>query len=208
MRRFILALVVLCVFITPALAQDGNWYASLKGGISSGPEASAADQGVSLTLDTDVGAALMGSVGYAWENGVRLEGEVSWRDNELGDVDVRVGNRQGTVDVDGSVTNVAFMVNGAYEVALSPLLTPYLMAGLGVARLESEVSGLAGTSIQWDDDKTVFAYQAGVGVAYPLTPEWSFDVSYRFFGTEDVTFDDVTVTNTHHTGLFGLAYAF
>ena len=59
-----------------------------------------------------------------------------------------------------------------------------------------------------DDDETSFAYQVGAGVEYLLSKDFAFEVSYRFFGTPTVTFSDVDVNNTHHTGLVGLTLAF
>lgn len=207
MQRFLLAMLLFCVLAPPAFANDGQWYSSLKGGLSAGPEAEASAQGTTLTLDTDAGLAVLGSGGYAFGNGLSVEVEASWRSNDLGDVGI-VG-RSGSLNADGSLTNLAFMANAAYAMPLSPLLRPYLMAGVGMAMVDAELTGIEGLTFDpVDDDKTVFAYQVGVGVTYPLTEAMAFDVSYRFFGTEEVTFDDIDVTNTHHTGLVGLTYAF
>ena len=186
MRHFIHAMMLLVVLAAPALAQEGHWYLSVKGGINAGPEGTE----LGAAIETETGGAFLLAVGYDFAR-FRLEGELSGRSNDL---DVAVG---------GKVTNGALMVNGVYEVPLTDQFTPFVLVGLGTSRIEAEVRVL-----DYEDDKTAFAYQAGVGVEYPMTPNLSLEVSYRFFGTEDVTFGTVDVTNTNHTGLFGLTYAF
>ena len=60
-----------------------------------------------------------------------------------------------------------------------------------------------------DEDDTVFAYQAGGGMAYSFTPQLGVEVSYRFFGTAEPDMGGGLETNNiHHHGLVGLTYAF
>ena len=203
MRRFIQAMVLLGVLTTPALAQDSHWYTAVKGGLNAGADADVTGINVPISISTETGAAVLWTVGYA-RNQWRVESELSWRRNDLD----QVSGPGGSVSVGGTLRNFAWMVNGIYEVPMTNLFTPFLLGGIGLARVEGEVTSVAGYDVTVDDDKTSFAYQVGAGVEYPLSKDFAFEVSYRFFGTPTVTFDDVDVNNTHHGGLVGLTLAF
>lgn len=203
MRRFIHAMVLLCVLATPALAQDGHWYMGLKGGVDAGPDADVTGLNVPISISTETGAAVLWTVGRDF-GGLRVESELSWRRNDLD----QVTGPGGSVSAGGSLRNFAWMVNGIYEVPMTNLFTPFLLGGIGLARIEGEVTSIAGYDVAVDDDETSFAYQVGAGVEYLLSKDFAFEVSYRFFGTPTVTFSDVDVNNTHHTGLVGLTLAF
>ena len=212
MRRFFHAMVLLCVFATPALAQEGHWYTAIKGGLNGGADAEAASQDVSIGLGTEAGAAVLWSVGYAWEK-FRVESELSWRSNDLDTATFPGALRfestgTNTAPAEGGLTNFAYMLNGAYEMNWTPLFRPFVLAGLGFSSVTAELDRIGTQPFNFDDDKTAFAYQVGAGVEYPLSDSFAMEVSYRFFGTSAVKFSDVDVNNTHHTGLFGLTYAF
>lgn len=213
MRKFFHAVVLLVVLTTPALAQEKHWYMGLKGGVTAGADAEASSQGATLTLDTETGAALLWSVGYDLRNGFKVESELSWRRNDLDTATFPGALRfqstgTNTAPADGSLTNLAYLVNGVYEMNWSPRLRPFVLAGVGFSRVTGEVTRVGSATFAVDDSETALAYQVGVGVNYPLTAALTMEVSYRFFGTPNVTFDDVEINNTHHTGLFGLTYAF
>lgn len=203
MRRFIHAMMLLGVLATPALAQESHWYTGVKGGINAGADADVTGLNVPIGISTETGAAVLWTVGYA-RNQWHVESELSWRRNDLDEV----SGPEGSVSVGGSLRNFAWMVNGIYEVPMTNLFTPFLLGGIGLARVEGELTSVASYDVAVDDDKTAFAYQFGAGVAYPLSKDFAFEVSYRFFGTPTVTFSDVDVNNTHHGGLVGLTLAF
>ncbi len=214
MQRFIAALIMLCVFATPALAKDGQWYASFKGGVGGGPSGDVAYPGTSgLTLETEAGLVLLGAVGYAFP-GFRVEAEFSARRNDVDSASFKdpqlrfASTGSNEASAVGRLRTFAGMLNGIYEFKLSPLLTPFVMGGVGMAQVHGELVRVGDEPAPADDDKTAFAYQVGAGVEYPLSKDFALEVSYRFFGTQTVTFDDVDVNNTHHTGLVGLTMMF
>lgn len=212
LQRGLLISLVLALSASGAFAQDGHWYTAIKGGLNGGSKAEAEGQGVSIALDTEIGTALLWSVGYAI-NGFRIESELSWRQNDL-DAATLPGSLRfqstGTniATAEGQLINFAYMLNGAYEVALTDLFTPFVLGGIGFSRVTGELDRIGTQPFDFDDDKTTFAYQVGVGVDYLLMEALTMEVSYRYFGTPTVEFDDVEVNNIHHTGLFGLTYAF
>ena len=211
MKVFFSTMVFLCVLATSALAQERHWYTSFKGGINHQTGAEASGYGLTATLNTETGAALAWSVGYAFKDW-RVESELSWRRNDLDSVTLSGARFTSTgtnrASANGSVKNFAWMANGVYVLPLTDRFTALLLGGVGVARVTGELSRIGSADFAFDDEKTTFAYQVGVGAEYPLSQDFAFEVSYRFFGTPTVTFDDVDVDNTHHTGLFGLTMKF
>lgn len=71
------------------------------------------------------------------------------------------------------VKNMSLMLNGYYDVMTGSEWTPYVQAGLGVARVKLEPNDLA---------KAKFGWQVGTGVAYAVDSNVSIDVGYRFAG--------------------------
>ncbi len=197
--------IVLCAALvlvsTPAWAKEG-WYAGVKGGVVGGADTDVAPTAGTLTKNAEIGPAIMGTIGYADGNGARMEGEISWRKNDV-DTD---GLTLAGLPFDLNLENLAFMVNGAYDVQLNSQATSFIMGGIGFSR----VSGtLEHAGADFDEDDIVFAYQFGTGLAFPVTDSVSFNVSYRFFGTTEPELDSrFAINNTHHNGLFGLTYSF
>lgn len=213
MRRFIFTMVLLGALVTPAFAQAGQWYMGLKGGINAGPTADAASQGASVNIDTDAGFAAMVTFGYAVK-GIKVESEVALRENQADSATLGGGLRfsstgSAEAPVDGKILNLAYMVNGIYEFGGEQMtFTPFVLGGVGFSRVKAILNRIGDQPYGFEDETTTFAYQVGAGVEYPISDSLRMEVSYRFFGTPTVTFDDVDVTNTHHSGLVGLTLSF
>jgi opacity protein-like surface antigen len=83
------------------------------------------------------------------------------------------------------------------------LLTPYVGAGLGGARVDFD----------GDETDTEFAWQVMAGVDYAMTPQWSLYGEVRYFSVDDGRFvndDDLRVSGGYDSVdlLFGAAYRF
>lgn len=189
----------LLAFGLPATAADG-WYVSGSGGFSALQDASVKDTVTagSGTGDAgfDNGFGLSGAIGHSW-GAFRLEGELSYRENDLDDLDGITVNgflvtALGAVDLGGDVSSFGFMANGFYDFDTGSKWAPFLMAGIGGSKINLDVTSVAGTSTTYDESDTVFAYQAGAGLGYNFSPKTSVNAQYRFFGTSDPTFDDGT----------------
>ena len=209
MHKRILGLLSAAAFIgvaAGAQAADG-WYVSGDVGAAFLQDSSstAADEfGNSIDFDTefDPGFGVHGAVGHSWD-GFRLEGEVSYRKNDLDALTVTNVTLAGIgsfdvaaeFDAEGDVSALGFMVNGWYDFDTGSPWKPFIGGGVGTARISlNEVSAtVAGMSVPLaDDEDQVFAYQAGAGIGYELTPTIIVSLGYRFFGTLDPEFTDVT----------------
>lgn len=144
-----------------------------------------------ITTTSNIGSfnhgwALGGAVGKYLSCGNRIEGEFSYRNN--------TGNNwsafttgpfpllTSSTNWSGSVNSYSSMTNFIHDFqALStPCITPYLGAGIGVAKLDGDLSTPTTQSRIHD---TLFAYQGISGLKTKLTSRLSLLTEYRFFGT-------------------------
>jgi len=196
-----------------AAAAEGL-YLSLRGGVNFLQDtdmtidiAGVGSLGAELFYDTGwlAGAA----VGYAWANGLAVEGEFTYRQNGV-DRETLLGTRIG---LDGKESSYATMLNGYYRIDTGTLATPYLGVGIGSAFLNVDAGPSGGQKFNdWD---TAFAYQAMAGVSFAVMQQASIGVEYRFFGTTTPTFEDNVGAPTKvdpdyhaHDVLLSLTYSF
>ena len=187
-------------------AADG-WYVALDAGavILSDSTSTASDSlGNSITFDTefDTGFGVHGAIGHSWD-AFRLEGEVSYRQNDLDTLDITnltlagIGsfNNLGSLAADGDVSALGFMGNFWFELLKGSPWKPFVGGGLGVAQISINDASATILGVPFplaDDEDWVFAYQVGAGIGYEVTPTTVVSLGYRFFGTADPDFTDVT----------------
>jgi opacity protein-like surface antigen len=150
--------------------------------------------GTTTSVDFDTGYAGLGAVGYGFGNGLRLEGEIGYRDNDADDI--------------GSAKAWDFMGNLLYEFPSKGKFRPYIGAGIGAVRTEFEDGLVAGGNII-DDNDVVFGYQGIAGVAVALHERIDLTLDYRYLGTSDSTFSTaaggkVDAEYDSHTFMVGL----
>ncbi|MEQ1619698.1 MAG: outer membrane beta-barrel protein, partial [Terricaulis sp.] len=151
-----------------ASATEG-WYGRADAGWAIDGQAEP-DGGPSVNLDSDWTQHL--GLGYAFENGLRFEGELGHRFNQLED--------GGLADiVDGDVHAWSAMANLFYDFNRGGGVEPYVGVGVGAARINGY--SIDGSAFGIDDQDTMLAYQAMVGLAAPLTDNLDLDVGYRYF---------------------------
>ena len=199
MKQVLVALTVAVIFSIPAvsLAQPamGPYFSGFIGATMP------VDQDVSgFDLDDEVefdtGINIGGTIGYDY-GFLRLEGEVSYKEAEMKRVTDRISGDTYR-DIDGSIAATAFMANIFVDFHNQGPVTPYLGGGIGFAGLyQDDISGTSTTDgfrtdLYRDDDDLVFAYQAGAGMEIAINRQFSLDLSYRYFGTSNATFNEDT----------------
>ena len=125
--------------------------------------------------------------------GLRLEGEISYRENDLDQVNSVTGG--GLVfpaagALKGDTSALGYMVNGWYDFDTGTNWVPFVGGGIGGATISVDVKSVGGAAIGYDESDTVFAYQAGAGIGYKVTPKVTVGLSYRLFGTLDPEFNN------------------
>lgn len=134
-------------------------------------------------------------------------GDHTYRSSDVDDVCISGMGCASTagVAVGGDVTAHALMANIWWEPDIGGRILPYAGGGIGVAFLNIDAS--AGGS-GFSSDATAFAYQAGAGIGYAVTPDIVGYVDYRWWGTSDADFDGVDATIGSHNVTLGIRYHF
>lgn len=203
-RLSIMVVVWACAAVCSAAnAQDAaGWYM----GTALGPDwfdgSRDANGNLNFHSATDPGYNMLGSFGRSFGNGLRLEGEVGYRQADLGRIAVTrdaglgaaVGahsqNGVNSGNTSGDANAFSVMANGFYDITLpNTQFVPYFGGGLGFARVSAEGFNVNNVPLVNDND-VVFAYQAGAGVSYPLSLKTTAFIDYRYFATEDPSFRD------------------
>lgn len=142
------------------------------------------------------------SGGYAYGNGLRTELELGFRHNSVD----KVNNFDAD---DGEFRSWSAMGNALYDINTGTRFTPYLGAGVGVARITADnVRPVVGGFVL-DDSDTRFAYQGIAGVSYGLTDNLSVAVDYRYFATTNPDFGTTSDPQyRNHTVMAGLRWKF
>ena len=202
-----------------ALADDSNWYFSLRGGLSSA-EKSALDNpvnGLRGHSDHKNGFALSGAVGYDF-GGARIEGEVLRIENKVdtygfsNDGGLGAG-LLGANNADSGKTNVtAGMMNLYYDIDTGTGLTPYVGGGVGWGRTKFNDYSLGATNIIDDADKGL-AYQLIAGLRAAVNDAIDVTADYRYFGADNPNYTDALGRNVDsefdtHLFMVGIVWKF
>lgn len=146
-------------------------------------------------FSTDPGFGFIAAVGNRFEN-VRGEVEMAYRTNDMDEF-----SSGGTLSVNGDITSLAVMGNLLVDLPLGESLQPFLGAGMGLANVEANITGILN-----EDDDTVFAYQAIAGIGFPLTHVTTLDLQYRYFATADPNFGGSETEYQTHNFFAGLRF--
>ena len=152
----------------------------------------AAGAGGTVLEDTDVrsplldfetepfpGYALSGAVGLDFDL-LRIEAEIFHTVYSLDNVkDAGV-----EVNADGSFKTLAGMANVFVDIPLV-VVTPFVGAGIGRAKVDADDIRFKGVDIV-DDDDTVTAWQLRAGLAFGILPLTDMTIGYRYFVTDDL----------------------
>jgi OOP family OmpA-OmpF porin len=128
----------------------------------------------------DTGIAALGSVGWGFGNGLRIEAEGAYRYN-------RFSSRQGVpgMSIGGHERKYGPMVNVLFDLDVgSPYVYPYIGAGAGYQWAEQRLNASAGPlQTGASDTEGNFAYQAIAGLSFPIPPVvgLSLTAEYRYF---------------------------
>ncbi|MBS7809634.1 OmpA family protein [Roseococcus pinisoli] len=176
-------------------------------------------------VKTNWGWTALGSIGWGFGNGLRVEIEGNYRNNAVRRV-------SGAVTSGGTVHQYGVMANALYDFNFLNLnvggvgIVPYVGAGVGYGWNDwRNVNGRnGGAQVRVDDRDGQFAYQGIAGLAFGLdsvVPGLALTTEYRFYGTLEpelgatanlngraVAAGTYKPTNYNHSILAGLRYAF
>ncbi len=194
--------------ISAANATEG-WYGrgdvgwSFDGEIDLGADSPGGYNWGNSTLEHDWTQHL--GLGYAFQNGFRLEGELGHRFNQI--------EPTPTIDAGGDVHAWSAMANLFYDFNRGGRLEPYIGIGVGAARInQGAVDAVPPPTFIADGEDTVLAYQGIVGFAVGLGEQWDLDVGYRYFVADGAEYQRTANTGEsdyeHQALTVGLRYQF
>jgi len=157
------------------------------------------DQGQGM----ETGWAATMALGYAFQERWRLEVEAGYRLNEF-------ENNGFVTGEDAEV--LSGMVNLYYDFDMGPMWDLSLGAGIGGARIKTDVE-LFGFFTAVNDSDTTAAWQLLAEASYQFNDHWSAQLNYTYFSAVNPEFDTTfggTVEGDYdaHTAMVGLRYHF
>ncbi len=213
MKKINLALAFGCVALAPlaiANAGDSPYYVGVSGAASMVGDVDAnngrgAGGEVKTTADFDTGFGVKVRAGKQFS---KLRGEL-----ELGYLAVDIDSLS---TANGAVTNSSgdadvytLMANGIYDFEMDAAVTPYVMAGVGIMRVDADASYTDdnGRAKTVSGDGTTIAGQVGVGVSYGISSNVDLVGGYSLMGapTGETGEDEII---TIHTAQIGINYNF
>lgn len=173
--------------------QNRGFYLGLGGGLNLETDNDFRGAGTDSKASYEPGYAAIGSIGYAFGNGLRLELEPGYRRNNVDTINGLAGT--------GHTEIASGMVNAIYDFDIrTPVvpLVPHLGAGIGYAHAWNRSVPHNGLQVDGSDD--ALAYQAIAGVEYAISPGLKLGFDYRWFVANDVNFRESTTALPVHVG--------
>jgi OmpA-OmpF porin, OOP family len=141
--------------------------------------------GGSPSIQGQAGWVGLGSLGYGFGNGLRLEVEGNYRQSEFN----KLSGTSGPTQTGGQWRTYGAMANALFDLDIGwPWLYPYLGAGAGYAWRDANTIGLTGANntlplYNFSGSSGGFATQAIAGLSFPVpsVPGLSLTAEYRFF---------------------------
>jgi len=217
MRKFLLAAVAAAAIASPAAARDHSGYAGVDAGVllANNIHFDFQDSDTSINnvvqLDHDTYGFDLGLFGGYDFGMFRLEGELAYKHVSADELrlsaQITGSGDDVIVDADGDTSALSAMVNALVDFGDENSWNGFLGAGVGVAKVKSDVdfsvdtSTFPDTDFGFSDSETVGAWQLLAGVRYPVSPNIDLGLKYRFFNTGKFEFKD-SATDAQIEGKF------
>ncbi|MBA2367463.1 MAG: porin family protein [Candidatus Protochlamydia sp.] len=129
-------------------------------------------------IKTRTGYTGAGSLGYKFDNGIRVEGEVAYRHN-----DIKSREHFNAYQGKGHTSVTSGMANVLYDFDTGTCITPYIGGGVGYSHLKvnAKCKNLVGSE-RFTGSDSGLAYQGIVGASVPVCHKTDLGVEYRYFG--------------------------
>lgn len=190
---------VLSALICGAKAENLKPYVGFGAGVVMVENAGIAGSNFGRELGVETGYTFDLAAGVALPQApVRLELQYLFQENDID----KVMSPAGDVGVNGEATIHAGFVNLYYDFSSDALPVIFsVFGGLGLANVEADIGFK-------DDNDTVFAYQAGFGVGYPLGDHLILDAKYAYMAAENPEFELLETEINAHRFTLGFRYQF
>jgi outer membrane protein OmpA-like peptidoglycan-associated protein len=207
MKKISVSLVALAAAIAAAPAHaemTPGWYTAAGAALTFGQNSTIhAPTGKTEARVENTNVGFFGGIGYAFDNGFRLEAEYLHDQHNISNVN--------DVQAYGHISNNALLLNVYYDFKNDSIFTPYIGGGIGPDFVNLENYGVPGA--QLGGDAVVAAYQGIIGVSAQLDPNWSVTADYRYVGSFDPKVNysgggEARMSNASQNFVLGLRYSF
>ncbi|MCZ6643857.1 MAG: porin family protein, partial [Gammaproteobacteria bacterium] len=173
------------MWVASPVSVAGGGYVGLGTGIVYAPNERFDETPVLLDYDLGFRVGTL-TLGYRFDGGWRAELEAAYRRNGLEIIEF--DDERGLINtgLSDAVDTASLMVNALYEFDLGLSLRPYVGIGLGLARVDYELSEYGTGAVILDDSETAFAYQFLVGVGVPLGRRFHLSADYRYWRNVEI----------------------
>jgi OmpA-OmpF porin, OOP family len=205
-KASIVAVCLLMLCAVPALAQTSRLYfaGALGLNILHDRNFSESTSGQSGGIGFNNGPSFSGALGLRVTENIRIEGELSYRNAGIAHVNFANGN---SVRSGSDIKTWLLMLNAYYDFSFNwHNISPYLTAGIGVARHNVAIDPVTGLTPGASGSDTAFAYQAGTGLKYRVNPDMALTGGYRYLGTSDINAGSYKIDYHAHEFRMGLEY--
>lgn len=206
-RRLTVALICagLClVAAASARAQVGRFYLASYLGLNTfnSQDLKESTTGIDGSVNYKNAVSFAGALGLRLNRAVRVEGEISYRNAHIDNVTYNGITANGG----GRDKTTLYMANVYYDLPVSwKRLTPFVTAGIGLA--DHDRNFAPGTGLPSSEGSSMgFAWQAGAGLLYRISPNFAFTGDYKYLKTSDVKTDNYTMGYGSHEFRVGVQY--
>lgn len=171
------ALVLTLAVAAPASARDG-FYVALRGG-NTNYNLNNKDDNISSKSRTDFGDTWMmsGALGYKYKY-FRIEGEYIYRDDQENEYVAYGAKYKSSLESD------SFMANIYLDLMPNYWVSPFLMGGIGITRLDLGSQNPGADKVTYSEDN--FTWALGGGLSVRLNRCLNIDAGYRYLDMGDI----------------------
>ena len=217
MKKALLSGIAVALLVFPttgAYAENNSWYLDAFGGVNwmDGDNSTIVIHAANVELEP--GFTVGGALGYQFENNIRTEVEFAYRANTADKL--KYDDLPDSYIFDGAIHVSSIMGNAWHDFKITQELKGYLGSGLGVAFVSAKELGTKEVfygETMIDGTDTVFSYQAGAGLCYPVGKSVDVTFGYRLFATREAELSKQTgiagnISLLNHTILAGIRVSF
>ena len=198
LKKCVMVIGICTCLSTPALSSDDP-YLGISAGFTMPRDSDLSDSGITGKMTFDTGSAFSAALGLRTGTG-RIEAEVGYKKADLKKITI---DGVGSAVVNGDTTVLSVMGNGYIDFGSTSKVKPYIMGGIGGAKLSIKSSDMG-----VDEDDTVFAFQLGAGCGIVLGEAVTLDIGYRYMGTSDADYNGTKATYGSNNIMAGIRVDF
>ncbi|MEL6688508.1 MAG: outer membrane beta-barrel protein, partial [Pseudomonadota bacterium] len=173
---------LIAIAATAHNAQAKDWYLGGFVGYNAASDQTSEGPSRVVDIDFDDGYALGGFVGYEYSDAIRIEAELSYRQNDADTLAFNNIDRPFTGD---GTDSLSILANVYYDFENDSAITPFIGAGAGIGFLENDFA--YGPAV-FEDDDTAFVYQSIIGASLAVSENSELFIDGRYFAASGVDF--------------------